>query len=232
MKYKALAGVLFLLLFTAVSISAQTPETRPRVPVIKTGVLNKKAISPLPAPVLPPSIDRDDLEGSGPVNVEALIDMNGKVISAKAISGHPLLRRPAEEAALKTRFRPTLINGPPINVSGTLVYDLASFGLEKKEITTTLRFISHGLTKTTPLHLPKPAYPLVASDINVSGPVNVSITIGKKGKVISAKVLSGHPLLRQASLAAAKRARFRPVTVSGTPVNAYGLIVYNYVLDK
>src|ERR1044072_1691203 len=231
MKYKALPGILFLFSITAVFISAQNT---PRIPVIKTGVLHNKSISPLPAPVLTPSIDPGDVAGSEAVNVEALIDMNGKVISAKAVSGHPLLRRAAEEAALKTRFRPTLADGPgTIRVLGTLVYDLASFRLRpgEKKNDTTLRFISHGLSKPTPLLLPKPAYPPGAAAVNVSGPVSVSITIGKTGNVISAKVLSGHPLLRHASRAAAKRARFRPVTLSGAPVNAYGIIVYNYVIE-
>ncbi|HEV7644384.1 MAG TPA: TonB family protein [Pyrinomonadaceae bacterium] len=228
MKYKALPGVLFLLWFTIVSISAQTSETRPRIPVIKTGVLNKKAISPLPAPILPSSVDPRDVAGSGPVNVEALIDMDGKVISAKAISGHPLLRKSAEEAALKTRFRPTLADGPAIRVLGTLVYDLASFGLrpeEKPPVVTTARVISH-LRPDLVLSLPKPRYPEAAKAINAKGPVNVEVRVDENGKVILVKVLSGHPLLRAAAVSAAKRAKFKPTGLDR--VHVLVNIVYNF----
>jgi TonB family protein len=237
MKYKSLPGVLFLLLFTGLSISAQTSEARPRTPVIKTGVLNKKALSPLPVPVLPASVDPNDIAASGPVNVEALIDVNGKVISAKAISGHPLLRRPAEEAALKTTFRPTLVNGPAINVSGTLVYELATFRYasgepavvkaEKPKFVTTARVVS--LRPDLVLSLPKPRYPEAARAINVTGEVTVKAMIGEKGNVVSAKVVSGHPLLRAAAVSAARRAKFKlPAPIPGN-VRVFVNIVYNFL---
>jgi TonB family protein len=212
-------------------ISAQTSETRPRIPVIKTGVLNKKAISPLPVPVLPPLVDPRDVAASGPVNVEALIDVNGKVISAKAISGHPLLRRPAEEAALKTTFRPTLVNGPAIRVLGTLVYDLASFGLRPKEQpkgVTTARVVNN----TSPnfiLSLPTPRYPAAARAINANGEVTVKAMMGERGNVVSAKAISGHPLLRAAAVSAAKRAKFKLPAPIPDHVRVFVNIVYNFL---
>ncbi len=237
MKYKALLGVLFLLLFTAVLISAQTSQTPPRTPVIKTGVLNKKAISPLPVPVLPASVDPNDLEASAPVNVEALIDVSGKVVSAKAISGSQLLRRPAEEAALKTTFRPTLVNGPAIMVSGTLVYELDSFRYpsgkpvfvekEKPKGVTT----AHVLNNTSPefiLSLPKPRYPAAARAINANGEVNVKAMIGERGNVVSAKAISGHPLLRAAAVSAARRAKFKLPAPIPDNVRVFVNIVYNF----
>jgi TonB family protein len=237
MKYKALPGVLFLLWFAIVSISAQTPKNGPRIPVIKTGVLNKKALSPLPAPVLPSSVDRDEVARSGPVNVEALIDMNGKVISAKAVSGHPLLRGSAEEAALKTRFRPTLINGPAIIVSGILAYELDSFRYasgkpvfverEKPKGVTTARVVNN----TSPnfiLSLPKPRYPAAARAINADGEVNVKAMIGERGNVVSAKAISGHPLLRAAAVSAARRAKFKLPAPIPDNVRVFVNIVYNF----
>jgi TonB family protein len=41
---------------------------------------------------------------SGEVAVEARIGVEGKVLSAKASSGHPLLRKAAEEAAMRWQF--------------------------------------------------------------------------------------------------------------------------------
>jgi hypothetical protein len=42
------------------------------------------------------------------------------VTEAKAISGHPLLRDAAVEAALKWVFKPTTVNGVPVKTSMVL----------------------------------------------------------------------------------------------------------------
>ena len=60
---------------------------------------------------------------SGAVNVQVLIDESGKVISAKAISGHPLLVAEAVKAATQARFSPTIIGEQPVKVSGIITYN-------------------------------------------------------------------------------------------------------------
>lgn len=55
---------------------------------------------------------------SGTVMVEVLVDEDGKVIAAKAISGHPLLWGVSVEAAKNSLFSPTLIAGRPVKVTG------------------------------------------------------------------------------------------------------------------
>jgi len=40
-----------------------------------------------------------------------------------AVSGHPLLREAAVEAAKHARLKPTLLSGKPVKVTGTLVYN-------------------------------------------------------------------------------------------------------------
>ena len=60
---------------------------------------------------------------SGTVMVEVLIDEEGKVIAAKAISGHPLLWGVSVEAAKNSLFSPTLIAGAPVRVTGVVQYN-------------------------------------------------------------------------------------------------------------
>jgi TonB family protein len=43
--------------------------------------------------------------------VEVRIDEEGSVGCARALSGHPLMRRAAVEAAMKWRFKPLKVNG-------------------------------------------------------------------------------------------------------------------------
>jgi TonB family protein len=58
----------------------------------------------------------------GEVQVEIVIDETGRVIEAKAISGHTVLRFPAEEAAKRWVFKPTLLDGKPVKQRGLLTF--------------------------------------------------------------------------------------------------------------
>jgi TonB family protein len=80
-------------------------------------------------------------------------------------------------------------------------------------------------------YLPKPGYPPVAKQIRLSGSVNVQVLIDETGKVISAKAISGHPLLVVEAARAAMNARFSPTTINGQPVKLSGVIVYNFVMQ-
>ena len=73
-----------------------------------------------PNPVYPP-IARA-ARASGTVTVEITVDEAGKVISARAVAGHPLLQSAAVEAARRALFTPTLIDGQAVKVKGQLSY--------------------------------------------------------------------------------------------------------------
>ena len=99
---------------------AATPVRSGPLKPVSGGVLNGKAIN-LPAPAYPDIARRAG--ASGTVEVEVVIDVNGKVISAKATSGPALLRQSAEMAARLARFNPTLLSGQPMRVSGVIAYN-------------------------------------------------------------------------------------------------------------
>jgi|SRR5262245_980981 len=77
----------------------------------------------------------------------------------------------------------------------------------------------------------EPVFPPIAKAARASGGVKVEVTIDKAGKVISARVLSGHPLLRDAALTAARQWEFKPTMVSGKPAKVSGILTFNFVLD-
>jgi TonB family protein len=89
--------------------------------------------------------------------------------------------------------------------------------------------ISGGVLNGKALYLPKPEYPPDAHNARASGTVVVQVTIDEQGAVISAKAVSGHPALQQASVNAALQARFSPTTLMGEPVKVTGVITYNFV---
>jgi protein TonB len=87
---------------------------------ISGGVLNGKAIS-LPKPAYPAAARA--VRAAGAVQVQVLIDETGKVVSASAAGGHPLLQAAAVAAARGARFSPTLLSGQPVKVSGIITYN-------------------------------------------------------------------------------------------------------------
>jgi TonB family protein len=91
--------------------------------MIEGGVLNGKAIS-LPIPVYP-EIARA-ARASGAVTVQIAIDEQGSVVSAKAISGHPLLQGAATTAARQAKFSTTYLEGKPVTVTGQLIYNFVA----------------------------------------------------------------------------------------------------------
>jgi protein TonB len=64
----------------------------------------------------------------------------------------------------------------------------------------------------------QPRYPAIAKQARVQGTVIVSALIGTDGRIASLHVLSGPPLLVPAAVDAIQRARYRPWTLNGQPV--------------
>jgi periplasmic protein TonB len=100
-------------------IPAPAVATKP--PTVRSeGVINGKATY-LPVPAYP---SQARIVGAyGVVNVQVMIDVDGRVISSKAVSGHPLLRPTAESAAWKARFSPTYLSRVPVKVTGVIVFN-------------------------------------------------------------------------------------------------------------
>src|SRR6202158_5989682 len=69
-------------------------------------------------PVYPPLARQTRI--SGTVRLHAIISKSGSVESLEVISGHPLLVRAAMDAVQQWRYKPTLLNGEPVEVDTTI----------------------------------------------------------------------------------------------------------------
>ena len=87
---------------------------------ISGGVLNGKATS-LPNPEYP--VIARAAHASGTVTVDVVVDEQGNVAGARAVSGHPLLQAAAVNAARQAKFSPTLLQGEPVKIRGYLTYN-------------------------------------------------------------------------------------------------------------
>jgi TonB family protein len=185
-------------------------------------IINALAVE-LPKPVVPQAAIAAC--ATGQVKVKVLVDVaHGRVVSASAVSGHRLLRAGAIEAVRRAKFNP--VNDLPIRrVAGYIVYNFPlPDGCPRPTEMIVLPICE--VCGTRLIRIPKPRYPSYAAAEN--GSVRVEILVGKDGKVINAKAISGPTPLRHASEDAARQALFDPSYVNGQPVR--GVIVYNFSL--
>ncbi|HEY0173252.1 MAG TPA: TonB family protein [Pyrinomonadaceae bacterium] len=91
--------------------------------------------------------------------------------------------------------------------------------------------VSGGVLNGKAVSKPEPEYPVVAKAARASGTVTVQVVVDEEGNVISARAVSGHPLLQQAAVRAARAAKFSPTQLSGRPVKVSGVVTYNFVLE-
>lgn len=118
--------LIFTLSVSAFSALAQTPQPArrsgkpPYLFKVSSEVLEKTAVKKV-KPVAP-----EGAPASGVVRVRVWVDpADGKVVKAKVISGHPLLREAALKAARQWEWEYTCINGPPIRAVGILNFDFS-----------------------------------------------------------------------------------------------------------
>lgn len=87
---------------------------------ISAGVLNGKALS-LPVPDYPAEARAAGAEGV--VVVQVMVDEQGNVTDARALSGPKLLQETSLNAARQAKFSPTLLSGEAVKVTGVLVFN-------------------------------------------------------------------------------------------------------------
>ncbi|HEV2577790.1 MAG TPA: energy transducer TonB [Acidobacteriaceae bacterium] len=101
-------------------VTQSSAKTRSIVPQGAAGITPASVIFS-PAPEYP--ADAAAARVHGQVTVHAVVDPDGNVIYARAVSGPPLLRDAAQQAVQRWRYSPLLDNGKPIAVTTTAILD-------------------------------------------------------------------------------------------------------------
>jgi protein TonB len=94
------------------------PPPRARPQPILVSVMSASQLIHRVDPEYPPLARQARLQGA--VKLEILVDETGNVAEVSVVSGPPLLQRAALEAVKQWRYRPTILNGEPIPVRGTV----------------------------------------------------------------------------------------------------------------
>ena len=112
---------------------------------------------------------------------------------------------------MEAKFAPTQLNGQPVKVTGSIIYN---FVAPHDRDGNSIRTLNGGVLNGKATSLPSPAYPPAAQAIGAGGTVIVQVTIDEQGNVVSAGAISGHPLLRGAATEAAAKSTFLPTRLS------------------
>jgi hypothetical protein len=229
MKFIPAFSTGFIVLCWLSSVNAQgkpnTPIKQvPYIEVIDCYKCNELVIS-LPKPKYPAYVASGPHSYNGIVLVAILIGDEGKVETAKGIAGHQYFYSMLEKESLKARFKSPIVEGKATKLKSIIFYKVVSRATEKKWAT------KIGIVNGAATYLPKPVYPNVPIDACASGKVSVNVRIGKNGRVKKAEAISGNLFLRNAAVAAAKRARFRWI-VDAPPVERSGIVLYNFPQSK
>ena len=128
--------------------------------------------------------------------------------------------------------RPGSNGSGPVNGGGSPVIDVGTPPPAAPPVHPLVpRVVSKGPITGLAILLPKPPYPTLAKQAGAHGPVSVQVLIDESGKVVSAKAVSGNPMLQAAAQQAAFGARFSPTKLGDQAVKVSGTITYNFVLQ-
>lgn len=116
-----LCTLLFILPVVSAQATQQESQTNASKIVRKSGSVLAGSATNRVEPAYPPLAKAARV--SGAVVVEVTTDEDGFVTSARALSGHPLLKDAAVSAAQEWRFTPTKVNGEAVQVIGTITFN-------------------------------------------------------------------------------------------------------------
>ncbi|HEY2867044.1 MAG TPA: energy transducer TonB [Pyrinomonadaceae bacterium] len=83
----------------------------------------------------------------------------------------------------------------------------------------------------TAISLPHPSYSNEFKELCAYGKVSIEVVIGLNGSVEEASAIDGDPILYDAAVAAARKAKFK-FNIDSSPIRHRGLVIYNFPIEK
>jgi TonB family protein len=170
-----------------------------------------------------------------PATATVPADALSKQLGSSTIPAYAAL--PDADATTDGRRYPRLLRRRmPLSGSGTLVADLRLPGAPNASGSApaipvgVVRPTSIGIMAGNLIYSPTPAYPVAAAAAHVQGEVKVQAEIDRDGNVVSARVVSGPPMLRDAAVDAIQHWRYKPWTAGGKTVPMSAVAVVDFQL--
>ena len=215
------------------STTAASPTRQERDGVKRIRVAGDVANSSLiygAKPEYPPQAKQARI--SGIVRLHVIISTNGVVLQSEVVSGHPLLVQSAIDSVRNRRYRPTFLNGEPVEVDTTVdVY----FTLPKPPTDTPSPVkrikMSPPIVNTNLIEQPHPIYPAEANAKKVQGHVKLGVVVAQDGSVEQVRVVPGNPLLTRAAMEAVRAWKYKPILLNGQAVEVETTVDVIFKID-
>lgn len=222
----------------------------PAAPSAEGGRIDPPKLTSSPSAIYPAMARNGNIEGV--VVVDALVDANGTVTQAQAVSGPTLLRQAAADSVRSWKYQPAKLNGQPIAVHTQVSVDfhlnassaVTGSGAPANSIAATSSSLppsaapaaAPAASGTGVIQAPKliasppPVYPSNARSSNVEGVVVLDLLVDETGKVTQAKIVSGPALLQLAAVEAVHSWKYQPARQDGRPVAQHTQVTINFRL--
>jgi TonB family protein len=184
------------------------------------GMIQQAALISRAEPVYPAEAKAAGVTGR--VVLDATIDKDGRVSKVSTVQGHPLLAQAAEDAVREWRYKPTMLNGTPVETQTRITLNFAGDrggsvppamdgnSFERAEV----------ISRKEPARQP------------ISGTVIFRATVGIDGKLSNIRVTDAPAELVPAALDAVKQWVYRPAKLNGKPVEADTVITLRFAADR
>ncbi|MGB8523381.1 MAG: energy transducer TonB [Candidatus Acidiferrales bacterium] len=227
------------------SSQSNAPTTRPvRVP----GNVASAMLIHQVTPVYPAAAKEQHIEGT--LLLHAIIGKDGTLQNLTYVSGPPILMSSAMEAVKQWQYKPTLLNGEPVEVDTTISVVYALGGKTLKDVmesapppspgdtsqpdasASTLGHTHIGATVAAAqlIHQVAPVYPPIAKTAHISGTVVLHVIIAQDGTIKDLQYVSGPPLLMKSAMDAVREWVYRPTLVNDNPVEVDTTVSVVYTL--
>ena len=250
--FRTLAASLLLICCASIAF-AQVHPTRVRV---TKDAMQSYVLKKVP-PIYPEQARQTRIQGT--VVLKVLVSKGGDVEHIEMLSGHPMLVPAAIEAVKQWKYKPYLLNGEPVaaetqvsvnftlsdkpaaeNVAGDIpggaqagqqggivgaVDSSKPFPPAPKRVR-----VSQGVESGLIASKVPPIYPQKAKDAHIQGVVVLRVIVSKEGDVKNIELVSGHPELAPAAIAAVKQWKYKPYLLNQQPVEVETQVQVNFTL--
>ena len=172
-----------------------------------------------------------DVQRGGRTRGVRIIPYSGPIIEPSAIpTGVRTGKDPTEVAAGPSEgpdMGPYVGSGPglPAIVRTHSVMPVAGRAIEKV-------FRRSEILEGSLIRRVEPKYPALAISARIQGSVVLAAVISKSGTIDNLRLISGHPMLVPAAIAAVSRWRYRPYILNGDVIEVETQITVNFVLGE
>jgi periplasmic protein TonB len=215
----------FFLVGLIVLLPLWYPEVLPMRELVTT------LTAPPPPPPAPPPPPPASAAPKAP-RVSNLI--NGMLMAPTRIPSSILMLKEKEpEPAASSGFG--VVGGVPGGTAGGVIGGILSSAPKPRVVMQSAPppkrvIISQGVTEGMILSKTAPVYPPIARAARIEGVVMLKAIIAKDGTIQNLQVLSGHPMLAPAAVAAVQQWRYRPYLLNGEPVEVETTVQVIFVI--